>query len=345
MPWRCKEEFIFIFVSATSYTRTLAAIFWTQINQVIKMKFRISTLFAVALIFVSSCSEDEVGLNSLVAITNEPIGSNCPNGGQRIDVGIDKSRDNVLSQDEVQSTTFICNALTGLNSLVNVVPEPSGSNCVSGGQKINVGLDTNRNSQLDTNEIQSSSYVCNGNDGIGTLIKVLSEPTGANCEAGGLKIQAGLDTNKNGTLDDGEILNTSFICKPTEKNVRKYLIESNDQITKNDNSWTSYLSTNITVDSDASSVFMTLDMSATGVSDGPEIAFRGKLGDSYSNATLVKWVTYNALEKPHFEFLFNNVAKGQYETGVQWNAIKGGITTSQYQQSNSYNRLIIFVFP
>lgn len=309
------------------------------------MRFKILTLLVVASIYASSCSEEEVGLNSLIAITNESAGNNCPNGGQRIDVGIDKNKDNVLGQDEIQSTTFICNATSGLNSLVSVGPEQSGPNCASGGQKINVGLDINRNNELDANEIQSSSYVCNGNDGIGTLVNVLTEPAGLNCEVGGLKIHAGKDINKNGTLDDSEIQNSSFICNTTEKNVRKYLIESNEQITKNDNSWTSYLSTTITVDSDASSVFVTLDMSATGVSGGPEIAFRGKLGDSYSNASLVKWVTYNALEKPHFEFLFNNVGQGQYETGVQWNAMTGAITTSQYQQTNSYNRLIILVFP
>lgn len=257
------------------------------------IRHKISIVFFSISVLILSCSEEEIGLNSLIVTTNEPSGTNCANGGQKIDVGIDKNRNNVL----------------------------------------------------EANEIQSSSFICNGNNGLSTLTKVLDEGAGANCENGGLKIQVGSDVNRNGILDDGEIQTTNYICKPTVENIRKYLIESNEQIVKNDNSWTSYLTTNITVDKDASSVLVSLDMSATGVQSSPEIAFRGKLGDQYSSASLVKWVTYNALEKPHFDFLFENVTEGQYETGVQWNAITGGITTSQYQQSNSYNRLIVLVFP
>lgn len=123
-----------------------------------------------------------------------------------------------------------------------------------------------------------------------------------------------------------------------------YLIESNDQITKNDNSWTDYLVTNIIIDHDSSNVEIKLDMSAPGVSDSPEIAFRAKIGSTYSNATLMKWVTYNAIEKPSFTFLIQNVSKGTYSAGVQWNALTGGITTSAFQRANAYNRVIIGVY-
>jgi hypothetical protein len=55
----------------------------------------------------------------------------------------------------------------GLNSLINLTDEPSGSNCAEGGQKIEVGIDQNGNNQLDQNEVQSTKYSCNGADGTG----------------------------------------------------------------------------------------------------------------------------------------------------------------------------------
>lgn len=55
----------------------------------------------------------------------------------------------------------------GLNTLIKTTVEPSGSNCTSGGTKIEAGLDSNINDVLDTNEINVSQtkYVCNGDVG------------------------------------------------------------------------------------------------------------------------------------------------------------------------------------
>ena len=53
----------------------------------------------------------------------------------------------------------------GKNTLVNTSTEPSGVNCANGGVKIEVGLDTDGNGVLDSNEINGSltKYICNGN--------------------------------------------------------------------------------------------------------------------------------------------------------------------------------------
>ena len=55
----------------------------------------------------------------------------------------------------------------GYNSLIKTSNEGSGENCQNGGIKIEVGLDTNRNNVLNTEEIDSSQtvYICNGEDG------------------------------------------------------------------------------------------------------------------------------------------------------------------------------------
>jgi hypothetical protein len=55
--------------------------------------------------------------------------------------------------------------LSGINSLVVSTEESPGSNCGSGGVRIDVGPDTNRNGTLDPGEIQSTQFVCNGMNG------------------------------------------------------------------------------------------------------------------------------------------------------------------------------------
>jgi hypothetical protein len=56
------------------------------------------------------------------------------------------------------------NGTNGQNTLVNTTAEPTGTNCASGGTKIEVGLDANNNGTLDASEINASltKYVCNG---------------------------------------------------------------------------------------------------------------------------------------------------------------------------------------
>ena len=55
----------------------------------------------------------------------------------------------------------------GYNTLVESTNEPSGSNCISGGIKVEFGIDSNYNGILDSNEVDSSKtkYICNGQNG------------------------------------------------------------------------------------------------------------------------------------------------------------------------------------
>jgi hypothetical protein len=103
----------------------------------------------------------------------------------------------------------------GALSAVSIVTEPSGPNCPFGGAKINGGIDVNGNGVLDPGEISSVQYVCNGVPGasaINALVRVVAEPTGVNCSAGGSAVLAGLDTNGNGMLDTGEVSSTAYVC-------------------------------------------------------------------------------------------------------------------------------------
>jgi len=69
----------------------------------------------------------------------------------------------------------------GTNALTKTSTEPPGSNCPSGGIKVQAGLDTNNDGVLDDNEVNAASttYVCNGS-GKNSLVATSAEPVGAN---------------------------------------------------------------------------------------------------------------------------------------------------------------------
>jgi len=99
--------------------------------------------------------------------------------------------------------------------------EAAGSNCASGGSRIDAGLDANTNDFLDGAEISSSQYVCNGSlDVVGSadvthLVALTPEAVGANCSAGGSTITVGQDVNRNGILDSGEVASSRYACLST----------------------------------------------------------------------------------------------------------------------------------
>ena len=53
----------------------------------------------------------------------------------------------------------------GLNLLVLVEDEPSGSNCVNGGKKVSFGYDSNESGVLEPTEVSTSTFICDGEDG------------------------------------------------------------------------------------------------------------------------------------------------------------------------------------
>ncbi len=158
------------------------------------------------------------GLNALVNITNEPSGDSCENGGIKVEVGIDNNTNGLLDSNEILSTSFVCNGIDGNTSLTSVSTEPAGENCDNGGIKIDSGLDVNADGTLDATEITATAYICNGADGNNGLIKTTNEAAGINCENGGIKIDSGIDTNGNGTLDNDEITATTYVCNGSDGN-------------------------------------------------------------------------------------------------------------------------------
>lgn len=166
----------------------------------------------------SSGSNGADGESTLVSVSTEAAGSNCVNGGQRIDTGVDTNGNGTLDSDEVTSSSYVCNGGTGGTgsagndgdqALVAVSTEPAGAHCADGGQRIDVGIDDNGNGTLDAGEIDSTQYVCNGGD---SLLALTNEPAGTHCLAGGQRIDTGIDDDGDGTLEASEIDHTAYVC-------------------------------------------------------------------------------------------------------------------------------------
>lgn len=127
--------------------------------------------------------EGQDGHSSLSNATDLPAGDvNCPFGGTRVDFGPDNGAngetadDGILGAGEVTTTAYVCNGADGtgagggdgqhgLTSLVDVTAEPAGDNCAAGGQRIDVGLDRDRDGILSSDEIDVTTYVCNAEKG------------------------------------------------------------------------------------------------------------------------------------------------------------------------------------
>lgn len=109
--------------------------------------------------------------------------------------------------DESKPSNFI--------SLIKTTEEPAGVNCTTGGTKIETGLDTDCDGVLETTEVTSTAFICNGKNGRISLTKTTNLAAGANCENGGTKIETGIDLNDNGILDLSEVSSTVLVCNGT----------------------------------------------------------------------------------------------------------------------------------
>jgi len=100
---------------------------------------------------------------ALVDVAPEPVGPNCLNGGTAVRTGTDQNHNQMLDANEIQQTVYVCNGPNGVTQLVLTRAEPAGANCPYGGIAIIVGPDTNGDGVLSSDEVTSTSYVCNGN--------------------------------------------------------------------------------------------------------------------------------------------------------------------------------------
>ncbi|MDX9720617.1 MAG: hypothetical protein RBU37_07710 [Myxococcota bacterium] len=158
------------------------------------------------------CSDD---LLMLLTTSSEPIGENCLYGGVRIETGRDNNQNRKLDADEVEQTSYACNArVDGLTSLTRLEPIEEGDLCEYGGLELLYGLDRDEDRVLSPQEIDSRGHVCRGDDGFDSLVTLTNLPPDPNgdCYFGGTRIDAGLDVDRDGTLSRQEVLETQIVC-------------------------------------------------------------------------------------------------------------------------------------
>lgn len=191
------------------------------------MKLRLSaTLFLASMAAACTGADGADGTDgsdgmdgSIIQTSMEPAGTNCANGGTKVEIGHDVDKDGMLSGAEVDQTVYVCNGApgspgtSGRQSLINVTAEPPGANCAAGGQKIEHGIDDDNNGTLDQGEVDGTAYVCDGADGLHSLVVTAPEPEGPNCTFGGTKVMSGIDDNDNGVLEEGEVDSTAYVCQ------------------------------------------------------------------------------------------------------------------------------------
>ncbi|MEP6876787.1 MAG: sialidase family protein [Burkholderiales bacterium] len=179
------------------------------------------------------------GVTTLALASAQSAGLVCPTGGTKIEAGLDANASGTLDASEVGSTQYVCNSATGtagatgttgatgLTSLILMTAEPAGSTCAYGGSKISVGIDSNSSGALDSSEVTSTGYVCQGATGtagavgpaaatgaagMNSLLAIVAEPAGSNCLGGGSRVTAGVDANGDGNLGTSEVTSASYIC-------------------------------------------------------------------------------------------------------------------------------------
>ncbi|MDR0965254.1 MAG: hypothetical protein LBM75_01880 [Myxococcales bacterium] len=113
----------------------------------------------------SACSHEvyydyEGAKNTLFSVSGELPGRNCSSGGQRLQFGQDLNHDGQLGWDEVTSTQYLCDGEAGSTALIVVTELTGGIVCPYGGQRLDLGLDADRDGALASDEIHESHYIC-----------------------------------------------------------------------------------------------------------------------------------------------------------------------------------------
>jgi len=205
----------------------------------------LSTMALLA--FSGGCMPKDSQHLSLIESSTEPPGSHCALGGVRFESGVDWNGNGILEQNEVDNVSWACSQrVDGFTSRIRTTPEPPGANCEWGGDRIETGLDTNENGQLDDSEVDETAFACQGEpgtdgtngrdgedgiDGFTTLVTLTNlppDPNGA-CYFGGTQIASGLDRDRDGVLDDDEVAEVQQVCS-VHVNENLTLVENKQEL-------------------------------------------------------------------------------------------------------------------
>ncbi|MBJ6763414.1 hypothetical protein JGU66_21825 [Myxococcaceae bacterium JPH2] len=171
------------------------------------------TLLAL-LVFTSGCGGidwRELGLRGAVMtrIELEPSGEHCAQGGHAVAAGVDLDGDGALSDTEVTSLEYLCNATTP-GVLVRVALEAPGARCPHGGHVARAGADANADGLLDDAEVTREAVVCTELRPL--LTRTHDGAADSHCPDGGTVVEAGEDRDGDGLLANAEVEASSVVC-------------------------------------------------------------------------------------------------------------------------------------
>ncbi len=187
------------------------------------MKLAITTILMTSPMWATGCilfpaDEEEPPASSLLRSSPERPGDRCPYGGVRVESGLDLDGDGMLGDDEVERSSFACNArVDGFDSRSRIEQGAPAEVCPEGGVTILVGQDRDDDGRLGDDEVDQRSYLCHGergDDGFTSLVEVAEIDPGPDsaCYFGGTRLNAGLDLDRDQTLDPEEVTHARDVC-------------------------------------------------------------------------------------------------------------------------------------
>lgn len=161
------------------------------------------------------------GVSSLIRSEKVDPSFQYPYGGYFLYVTVGTNTEKIFVSNGANGANGLngangTNGTNGINTVYNVIPNSPNSSSTT----IQIGYDRNGNNVLDVNEIIDNVVVSNGLDGtdgtnglngINSFIYVYTEVPVEYCEYGGYVVVTGMDTNRNGILDQSES-NYTYIC-------------------------------------------------------------------------------------------------------------------------------------
>lgn len=167
------------------------------------------TVVSALIVFAAACSNAPAPTRLLRLVT-EPAGANCAAGGIAVQTGADANANGVLDDAEVTAdqTKYLCNGTTGAAGKDGKdgatgpmgAPGPAGDAGANGADGV-AGANGAAGQPGDA-----------GANGYNALAKITAEPAGRNCTYGGSRVDVGLDTNRNNSLEETEVSSTSYVC-------------------------------------------------------------------------------------------------------------------------------------
>ncbi|MCY1019497.1 DUF7151 family protein [Pyxidicoccus sp. MSG2] len=147
---------------------------------------------------------------ALTRMTAEPAGPHCALGGQAIQTGVDVDGSGALEDAEVTATDYLC-ATAVPDVLVRTQEVRPGDACPHGGQLSRAGHDANGNGELEDGEVTREVYGCMTPATVVARVRN-SEPPPFNCAGQMTSVEAGLDSDRDGELDDAERRTGMNLC-------------------------------------------------------------------------------------------------------------------------------------